>query len=274
MVDGNLSISYMENKNIILVQRNLENANYKYNNLKVGDKVKVIVYDKASDSNIEKEFIVGGAVIKLPQELQRRHIGPNFIIHEATFDRTMTDNRIAKISINIKESKYETVEKFIKKLASKNEKISVISKKEFKDKLKKEMLGMNIVGMSLVSIIGLIGVINLFNTMITSIMSRKKELGMMQALGLTNTQLRVMLQIEGMYYSIISLIISIVGGTSLGYLFYLAQKSGNEHIIYKLPIGSILAVSIGFILIQYIITYIAERKLHEETIIERVRFNE
>ncbi|MGH4124060.1 MAG: FtsX-like permease family protein [Clostridium sp.] len=274
MVDGKLSISDMKNKNIVLVKKNLEDTNYKYNNLKVGDKVKVVVHNKASDSNIEKEFIIGGSFREFPEELSIRSRGPNLIVHEATFDKNMTDKRIARISININKGKYEIVEKAIKKLSSKKERISFLSKKEFKEKLEKEMLGMKTVGMSLVGIIGLIGVINLFNTMVTSIMSRKKELGMMQAVGLTNTQLRAMLQIEGMYYSIISLIISIAGGVSLGYLFYLANKDGNEHIAYSLPIIPILAVSTGFIVIQYIITYIVERKLHEETVIERVRCNE
>ena len=264
----------MKNKNIILVKSDLEDTSYKYNNLKVGNKVKVVVHDKASDSDIEKEFIVGGSFSKLPQELPFRNMGPNFIVHEATFDRNINDKRIARISINIKEAKYESVGKSIKKLSAKNERISFLSKKEFKEKEEKDILGMKIAGMSLVGIIGLIGVINLVNTMITSIMSRKKELAMMQAAGLTNAQLRAMLQIEGMYYSIISLIISIACGVSLGYLFYLANKDGNEHIIYRLPIGSILAVSIGFIAIQYIITYIVERKLHAETIIERIRCNE
>jgi len=261
----------MKNKNIILVQRDLKDTNYRYNNLKVGDKVKVMVYDKVSDSTIEKEFIIGGAFREFPEELPMSGGGPNFIVHEATFDRTMFDKRIAKISINVKDDKNESMETSIRKLSSKNERISFLSKKEFKEKQEKDLLGMKTVGMSLVGIIGLIGVINLFNTMITSIMSRKKELGMMQAVGLTNAQLRMMLQIEGMYYSIISLIISIAGGVSLGYLFYLAQKDGNEHIVYRLPIIPILAVSIGFITIQYIITYIVERKLHTETIIERVR---
>ena len=274
MIDGKLSISDMKNKNIILVRKSLDDINYKYNNLKVGNKVKVEVHDKASDSDIEKEFIIGGSFSEFPEKLPVRTTGPNFIVHEATFDRIINDKRIARISINIKDAKYESVEKAIKKLSSKNERISFLSKKEFKEKDKKDMLGIKIAGMSLVGIIGLIGVINLVNTMITSIMSRKKELAMMQAAGLTNAQLRAMLQIEGMYYSIISLIISITGGVSLGYLDYLTKKDGNEHIIYKLPIGSILAVAIGFIAIQYIITYIVERKLHEETVIERIRCNE
>ncbi|MBU3175225.1 ABC transporter permease [Clostridium estertheticum] len=274
MVDGKLSIGDMKNKNIILVKRDLKDTSYRYNNLKVGDKVKVVVHDKSSDSNIKKEFIVGGSFSKLPEELPFRNMGPNFIVHEATFDRIINDKRIARISINIKKAKYESVEKSIKKLSSKNKQISYLSKKEFKEKQEKDMLGMKIAGMSLVGIIGLIGVINLVNTMITSIMSRKKELAMMQAVGLTNAQLRAMLQIEGMYYSVISLIISITGGLSLGYLFYLANKNGNEHIIYRLPIIPMLAVSIGFIAIQYIITYIVERKLHSETVIERIRCNE
>lgn len=274
MVDGKLSISDMKSKNIILIQKNLEDTSYKYNNLKVGNKVKVVIHDKASDSDIKKEFIIGGSFREFPQELPFSFRGPNLIVHEAAFDRSINDNRIARISINIKEAKYESVEKSIKKLSSKKERISILSKREFKEKEEKNMLGMNIAGMSLVGIIGLIGVINLVNTMITSIMSRKKELAMMQAVGLTNVQLRAMLQIEGMYYSIISLIISTAFGVSLGYLFYLANKDGNEHIIYRLPIGSIFAVSIGFIAIQYIITYIVERKLHAETIIERIRCNE
>ena len=58
-----------------------------------------------------------------------------------------------------------------------------------------------VIGYSLVIVIGVIGFMNLINSMITSIITRKKELGMLQAIGLTDKQLVKMLNIEAMFYT-------------------------------------------------------------------------
>ena len=53
----------------------------------------------------------------------------------------------------------------------------------------------------LLLVFGLIGILNLVNTMINSVYVRRRELGMLQAIGLSGKQTVNMLQLEGLFYT-------------------------------------------------------------------------
>ena len=61
-----------------------------------------------------------------------------------------------------------------------------------------------LLGGVLCAIIGLVGVLNFFNAMMTGILSRKREFAVLQAVGMTNKQLRAMLIYEGLFYALSS----------------------------------------------------------------------
>lgn len=73
-----------------------------------------------------------------------------------------------------------------------------------------------LLGGVLCAIIALVGVLNFFNAVMTGILSRRREFAVLQAVGMTERQLRSMLIIEGLFYALsaaalalgISLIIS------------------------------------------------------------------
>ena len=61
-----------------------------------------------------------------------------------------------------------------------------------------------LLGGLLCAIIGLVGVLNFFNAIMTGIISRKREFAVLQAVGMTNKQLRAMLIYEGLFYALSS----------------------------------------------------------------------
>ncbi|WP_039930308.1 FtsX-like permease family protein, partial [Anaerostipes caccae] len=73
---------------------------------------------------------------------------------------------------------------------------------------------------ALLFVIGIIGFMNMANTLITSIVTRKKELGILQALGMTNRQLARMLQMEGLIFTAGTLLISLTFGNAAGYMLF------------------------------------------------------
>ena len=58
-------------------------------------------------------------------------------------------------------------------------------------------------------IIALVGVLNFVNSMVTAIVSRKREFAMIQSVGMTKRQLRKMLVSEGLFYAGITLLVSV-----------------------------------------------------------------
>lgn len=67
-----------------------------------------------------------------------------------------------------------------------------------------------LLGGMLCAIIGLVGVLNFFNAMMTGILSRKREFAVLQAVGMTNKQLRAMLIYEGLFYALSSAVAALV----------------------------------------------------------------
>ena len=67
-----------------------------------------------------------------------------------------------------------------------------------------------LVGGALCSILALIGILNFINSITTSILSRYREIAMLQSVGMTGRQVKQMLIYEGIGYSILGLLGSLI----------------------------------------------------------------
>lgn len=77
--------------------------------------------------------------------------------------------------------------------------------------------------------------INLVNTTITNFLSRRQEIGMLQAIGLSKKQLIKMLCYEGMLYSAFATLVTLLLGAGLGFLCVQAVKTMNPYFNYSFP---------------------------------------
>ncbi|OAA85233.1 ABC transporter permease [Clostridium ljungdahlii] len=286
LIAGKISSEELKSKDEVLVVTNYDKNDNRICKYKVGDKINLsIQVDKngKQTESIKKQFTVAGIVSKNIVGLGWEIDGYNLITHEDVFTRgefkdklaSANDNKMAGVYIDIDSSKFESIKNKLKSVSQKDNRIFYDSYTDYKKEIESQYMGIQIIAMSFIGIIALIGILNLINTMITSILTRKKEYGMLQAVGLSDKQLRKMLQIEGIYYSLGSSLISIIFGTSLGYLcFKLFKKSGADYAEYKLPLGSILVLILAFAIITILITYLIENKLKKESIIDRIRYSE
>lgn len=87
--------------------------------------------------------------------------------------------------------------------------------------------------------------INLINTLIMNILTRRQELAMMQSIGMSSRQLAVMLHSEGIILAIGNIFITLVLGTSLGYLLIQAMRDiGTEYFHYHFPVWYLLGYAL------------------------------
>ena len=75
-------------------------------------------------------------------------------------------------------------------------------------------------------VLGGVGIMNLINTMVNSIYVRRGELGIMQP-SASEKQLVRMLQLEGIFYTAGTLLLSLGFGNLLGYLVFLYAKKNR-----------------------------------------------
>ena len=79
----------------------------------------------------------------------------------------------------------------------------------------------------LVALLFCISIMNLLNTTLSNILSRKREMGMLEAIGLTRKQENRMFQTEGLVLVLVSLAGAVLLGIPLGYAgFCVFEKIG------------------------------------------------
>jgi len=124
-------------------------------------------------------------------------------------------------------------------------------------------------------ILGAICIMNMINTMVHNVHVRKKEIGILQAIGMSDAQFNKMLQLEGLFYTIGTLIIAVGGGSLTGYpVFLWARERGILSISkYHYPTAAALTVILVLAAVQSVLTMLIVKSMKKESITERIRYN-
>lgn len=231
--------------------------------IKAGDKVTLVLYD--GDKKIEKEF-----------KVQAISLGSGtFAMHGDAFNKILNTDVTTGVGMYVDENKYESVKEGIKNLDKSNDYMRASFIDENIKSFELQLKSTKVMGYSLVAIIGVIGFMNLINSMITSIITRKKELGMLQAIGLTDKQLIKMLNTEAMFYTGTMLFTSLTLGSGLGCIaVQVFRRFGGSYASYTFPLVQIVIMTVCIIIAQLTLTYLISKNFNEESLIDRVRYSE
>ncbi len=129
------------------------------------------------------------------------------------------------------------------------------------------------IGGALSIIIGIIGIANFVNSVLTSVITRKKEFAMLQSIGMTGKQLKRMLSFEGLYYAVGTIITSAVLGVLFSVVIVRGISSGIWFFTYQFVMWPMLVVYPLLLLFAATIPVLMYRKIAKVSIIERLRQN-
>lgn len=188
----------------------------------------------------------------------------------------LTCDPTTDIYLHVDDAHYDSVKETLLELVSKNEHFTLYAM-DVEIKIGNSGIGLTKNPLYLLLIlIAVIGFINLINTMITSIVTRKKELGILQALGLSDRQLVHMLSGEGLVFTAGTLLISLTLGNAAGYLLFFWAK--KEHFMsisrYHYPLWETVGLALVLLIGQTAITLFIHKKVKKESLIERIRNQE
>ena len=114
--------------------------------------------------------------------------------------------------------------------------------------------------------------INLVNTTITNFLSRRQEIGLLQAVGLSKKQLNKMLCNEGLIYSAFATLVTLVLGTGLGFLSVQAVvKTMNPYFYYSFPWLVVLIYLAILLIVQFILISYTTGNLKKQSLVEQIR---
>ena len=126
-------------------------------------------------------------------------------------------------------------------------------------------------GGALSLIIGLVGVLNFVNAVLTGILTRKRELAVLQSIGMTGKQLKIMLVYEGLYYTLLALAVSLVMTVCIGPLMGTVLSDVFWFFSYRLTVTPILVILPIFLALGALVPLRTYRSVSKRTIVERLR---
>lgn len=127
-----------------------------------------------------------------------------------------------------------------------------------------------IIGGMLCFILAVIGILNFINTMAASILSRRKEFAMLEAVGMTGKQLKYMLCFEGIYYAGITIVISMVLGSLLNLTLIAGLGSGFFFFSPQFTVTPILICLPVLLFVVILIPVMGYRQIKKKSVVERM----
>jgi putative ABC transport system permease protein len=128
-----------------------------------------------------------------------------------------------------------------------------------------------LVGGVLCTIIALVGILNFFNSIMTGILSRRREFAVIQSVGMTSRQLRAMLIYEGLFYAlssvsaalILSLVLEPLAGKVLASMYWFYD--------YHFTIFPVLLTIPVFVVLGVLIPMALYGQAARQSVVERLR---
>ena len=197
-----------------------------------------------------------------------------FILPANTFRELWPDNTLRKLFFNVADEEIDTAQKMLDDYTENVDSgLPVTSRKTMIEQYKSETRSSAVMGNTISVVIALVGILNFVNSMVTAIVSRRKEFAMIQSIGMTKRQLRKMLIMEGLDYAgltlIASYIISVLA-VGIGVRAMVAEGYSTFHFTL-MPLVICTPILIIFAIL---IPYLCFKNLEKQSIVERLRATE
>ena len=168
----------------------------------------------------------------------------------------------------------EELDNKIKEIVDKYEGLEITTFTDYYANAKNNLAGFKNVILVMSCFIVLFSFINLINTVITSVVSRKKELAVLQSIGMSRKQINKMLVFENIYLTLPNCIISGILGPILSWIVIeLFKYFGMKYVFFHLPISAILWYVFISIFIPSIVAICSIKMFNKESIVDRLRDN-
>ena len=216
------------------------------------------------------------ALVTVPSALSYRYYGADeFILGAETFIRDTGTDSVMYYAFDTTEEDNAAMEAFLQDYTENvNPQFDYESKAIYAAEFESMRSMFLILGAALSFIVGLVGILNFFNAIFTGIITRRREFAVLQSIGMTGRQLKRMLMLEGLLYTLGAVAASLVLAVVLGPLAFTAIESLFWFFTYRFTLAPFLIITPIFILLGLGIPLFTYRSAAKHTIVERLRESE
>lgn len=237
----------------------------------IGDKITINFADDA-----EKTYEVM-AIARMPYNISLGRYSSEGImcfLSEKEFINQIKEPMFINYVFDIDDENTETMERFLENYTNNIEPMMQYkSKQTYVDSFKQLQSTYLIIGSVLCFIVGFIGIMNFINSMLTSIITRKREFAMLKSIGMTKKQLYKMLIFEGLYYALLTLAITVTVGNVFSYGIVQVIVGQIWFFTYHFTILPLVLAAPLLLIISMIVPYAAYKGTSRESIVEQLRKN-
>ena len=213
------------------------------------------------------------ALVSVPYPLSYRYFGADeFVLGDQSFIEDTHTANVMLYAFNMKnDAATAEMEHFLSSFTQNQDEFDYESKFTYAAEFDGFRSMFLLLGSLLSFIVGLVGILNFFNAILTGIITRRREFAVLQAIGMTGRQLKHMLILEGLLYTLgsltITLFLSIAGaplvGSMLSNMFWFFR--------YRFTIVPILIIFPVFVLLGIALPLISYHLMQKQSVVERIR---
>lgn len=194
-----------------------------------------------------------------------------FIIPAETFRANWPANTPRKLFFDVEDAYLEDAWNMLDRYcAAAGTDLPVTTRASMAGQYEREVRSGAVMGNVISIVIALVGVLNYVNSMVTSIVSRKKEFAMMQSVGMTKKQLCKLLICEGMDYTWITLLSTYIISTLAVGVGVRAMVEGG-FTTFRFTLWPLVICTPVLIAFAWIVPYLCFRNLEKNSLVERLR---
>ena len=237
-----------------------------------GDKISVTT----NDGNTKQYEVM--ATVQLPYAFRLQifdTLDMFYILPSDEFNSFCQPRTPMRCLFNVSDEAEEKIESWMESYTTESEPaLTYTSRKSYKEEFKSFTSMIMIVGGLLTGILALIGLLNLANTMTTSIISRRLELAMLEAVGMTKRTQIYGMCIEGLLYAIFTGIAGIILSSVFSAVLIKPFGAGMWYFEWNfslLPVFVVFPIMIALTLMLPVIIY---KNAMKASVVERLRVAE
>ena len=195
------------------------------------------------------------ALVAVPSALSYRYYGRDeFVMGAETFIRDTGTDSVMYYAFDTTKEANAAMEAFLRDYTENvNPQFDYESKATYAGEFESIKSMFLLLGSALSFIVGLVGILNFFNAILTGITARRRELAVLQSIGMTTRQLQTMLALEGLLYTLGSALLAlalilvtapVVGPGLNGMFWFFTYHFTIWPIVVVLPLFAFLGIAI------------------------------
>ena len=224
---------------------------------------------RAVDERIDLNIIALVQADAIPNFTQRFSNVPLLFMLQDNFVTLGIDSSYEHIILHIDEEKHNNIFSTLEDLYGEDPELSITSAKRLEEELTRQIRSITVTALFIIAVISFAGMMNLIVSTAMGVEYRKKEIGVMMAIGLSCKNIRKLLAREGLFISLICTVFSLVFGLGLGIgLYFLVENIGADYLQFVFPFWPIVGLCIILCLVPYIVISTIAHRLQRLTIVE------